>query len=145
MDSWKKTTSNLNSPTYNEVDVDIIPADINGVQEQVDPVPAPPIQSTPVESPGPSKEYATLEPLQQFDLETTSPKPPTTITTATDEEKPVNLEPEDDQEPETGGELVDNCVLRENLEKCDLYMCRVIRSVLALPFPHCYAATNTVV
>ena len=133
----------MNSPTYNEVDVDIPPAVINGVQEQVDPVPAPPIQSTPVESPGPSKEYTTLEPLELFDLTTTSPIPLNIITTTPNDVKPVNLDPEDNQEPETAGEPIDNCVLRENLENCDLFMCRVIRSVLALPFPHCYAAKNT--
>ena len=32
-----------------------------------------------------------------------------------------------------------NCPMRENLASCKIYLCRVIRNMLAMPFPSCYA------
>lgn len=30
------------------------------------------------------------------------------------------------------------CPMRSNLASCEIYLCRVIRNMLAVPFPHCY-------
>ena len=30
------------------------------------------------------------------------------------------------------------CPLQDNLTRCNIYLCRVIRNMLALPFPACY-------
>ena len=32
-----------------------------------------------------------------------------------------------------------NCPMKENLNSCDIYLCRIFRNMLALPFPDCYA------
>ena len=32
-----------------------------------------------------------------------------------------------------------NCPMQENLLSCSIYLCRVLRNMLALPFPDCYA------
>ena len=36
-------------------------------------------------------------------------------------------------------DLVDNmCPMKDNLTRCDIYLCRIIRNILALPFPACH-------
>ena len=32
------------------------------------------------------------------------------------------------------------CPMQENLASCDIFLCRVFRNMLALPFPDCYAS-----
>ena len=39
-------------------------------------------------------------------------------------------------------EKEENCVLKKNLEGCDIYLCSMIRSLLAVPFPDCYAVKS---
>ena len=31
-----------------------------------------------------------------------------------------------------------HCPMQDNIARCDIYLCRVIRNILALPFPDCY-------
>ena len=33
----------------------------------------------------------------------------------------------------------EECPMQENLASCDIFLCRVFRNMLALPFPDCYA------
>ena len=33
-----------------------------------------------------------------------------------------------------------NCPMQENLASCDIFLCRVFRNMLAMPFPDCYAS-----
>ena len=35
------------------------------------------------------------------------------------------------------------CPLQDNLTRCDIYLCRVIRNMLALPFPACYGQSSS--
>ena len=44
--------------------------------------------------------------------------------------------------PFTQQESSPNCPMRENLNSCDIYLCRIFRNMLALPFPDCYAIGN---
>ena len=39
-------------------------------------------------------------------------------------------------------EKPEKCVLKKNLESCDIYLCSMIRSMLAVPFPDCYAVKS---
>ena len=39
-------------------------------------------------------------------------------------------------------EKPEKCVLKKNLESCEIYLCSVIRSMLAVPFPDCYAVKS---
>ena len=32
-----------------------------------------------------------------------------------------------------------NCFFRNNINNCDIYLCRILRNVLAMPFPECFA------
>ena len=43
--------------------------------------------------------------------------------------------------PFTGGQEGPalECPMQENLASCDIFLCRVFRNMLALPFPDCYA------
>ena len=43
--------------------------------------------------------------------------------------------------PFTGGQegTAVECPMQENLASCDIFLCRVFRNMLALPFPDCYA------
>ena len=72
------------------------------------------------------------------------------------ETKPVDLEPVNelvsdlnhllDGLKENGDkdkvEKPEKCVLKKNLESCDIYLCSMIRSMLAVPFPDCYAVKS---
>ena len=71
------------------------------------------------------------------------------------ETKPVDLEPVNelvsdlnhllDGLKENDKDKVENpekCVLKKNLESCDIYLCSMIRSMLAVPFPDCYAVKS---
>ena len=39
-------------------------------------------------------------------------------------------------------EKPEKCVLKKNLESCEIYLCSMIRSMLAVPFPDCYAVKS---
>ena len=32
-----------------------------------------------------------------------------------------------------------SCLLEENLAKCRIFLCRMMKRILAVPFPECYA------
>ena len=103
--------------------------------------PIPPILPTPVIEPDPQTELYEPPPTEQ---PLVPPQEPTYST------KPVDLTPiqeliadlnhlvdgvkHDEKEEE------ESCVLKANLEACEMYLCNIIRSMLALPFPNCYAA-----
>ena len=74
------------------------------------------------------------------------------------ETKPVDLEPvnelvsdlnhlldglkENTHDDKNKLEKPEKCVLKKNLESCDIYLCSMIRSMLAVPFPDCYAVKS---
>ena len=56
----------------------------------------------------------------------------------------ADTDDDDDEEisPPTEEPIV-LCPLQDNLTKCNIYLCRVIRNMLALPFPSCYARSSS--
>ena len=126
------------------------------------------IQTDPFQKPG---QYEVLKPTpvlsQEESFTTEKPlfpnqsvedDPPSMIEKPLHETKPVDLKPvndlvsdlnhlldglkENDDEDKDKVEKPEKCVLKKNLESCDIYLCSVIRSMLAVPFPDCYAVKS---
>ena len=61
-------------------------------------------------------------------------------------EPPLYADTDDDDEEEISPpteEPIVLCPLQDNLTRCDIYLCRVIRNMLALPFPACYGQSSS--
>ena len=142
------STSNLNQSSYNHpTQPDVIQSVPEG-----EPVQYAVVQPTPVqEALVTEKPLFPTQPVQDEELLAMTEKPVYQTKPSVDLE-PVNdlvsdlnhlldgLKEEEKEEKEE--EEAENCVLKKNLEGCDIYLCSMIRSLLAVPFPDCYAVKS---
>ena len=157
---WKKSPKKTDAPGFSEEEMTISTMNFNQIQPEL-------IQTDPLLGPEIKGQYEGIRPtpiLSQESFDTEKPLFPS----PTQEEdlamtekplyetKPVDLEPVNelvsdlnhllDGLKENGDkdkvEKPEKCVLKKNLESCDIYLCSMIRSMLAVPFPDCYAVKS---
>ena len=140
------STANLNQSSYNPTQPDVIQ-----IAPEGEPVQYETVQPTPVqEALATEKPLFPSQPVSVPDEELLAimTEKPVYQTKPSVDLKPVNdlvsdlnhlLDGLKDKEEE---EKEENCVLKKNLEGCDIYLCSMIRSLLALPFPDCYAVKS---
>ena len=143
------STANLNQSSYNHA----TQSDVIQIAPEGEPAQYETVQPTPVQ-----EALATEKPLfpsqpvsvQDEELFAMTEKPVYQTKPSVDL-KPVNelvsdlnhlLDGLKDKEEEEMEKEEENCVLKKNLEGCDIYLCSMIRSLLAVPFPDCYAVKS---
>ena len=144
------STSNLNQSSYNHpTQPDVIQTVPEG-----EPIQYAVVQPTPVqEALATEKPLFPSQPVPEEELLAMTEKPVYQTKPSVDL-KPVNdlvsdlnhlldgLKDKEKEEKEEEEEKEENCVLKKNLEGCDIYLCSMIRSLLAVPFPDCYAVKS---
>ena len=138
------STANLNQSSYNPTQPDVIQIAPEGEPAQYEAVQPTPVQ----EALATEKPLFPSQPVSVQDEELAMTEKPVYQTKPSVDLKPVNdlvsdlnhlLDGLKDKEEE---EKEENCVLKKNLEGCDIYLCSMIRSLLAVPFPDCYAVKS---
>jgi hypothetical protein len=139
-------------PTWNIVDVE----DTN-VYDQAQNRPMNPFQQKQIEADVPV--YRPDGPVYSIpweELEKIPPSPPTEppeplvqLEEVMEDQEELEKEPQvpekekaEQQEMADPENASDTCVLKANLEQCGLFLCDVILTVLALPFPGCYSTAG---
>ena len=160
---WKKSPPKTDSPLFSETttsttnfDQNIYNNEVQTDLIQTDPFQKPAqydvLKPTPVLS---QDSFTTEKPL--FPNPTPEEDQPLMAEKPLYETKPVDLEPVNElvsdlnhlldglkeSDPDKNKlEKPEKCVLKKNLESCEIYLCSVIRSMLAVPFPDCYAVKS---
>ena len=160
---WKKSPPKTDSPPFSETTSPTTNFNQNVYNNQVQPDL---IQTDPFQKPA---QYEALKPTPVLSQESfTTEKPlfpnqpakedqPLMTEKPLYETKPVDLEPVNDLVSDLNHlldglkdntvdkdklEKPEKCVLKKNLESCEIYLCSMIRSMLAVPFPDCYAVKS---
>ena len=145
------STLNLNQSSYNHpTQPDVIQTVPEG-----EPVQYAGVRPTPVqEALATEKPLFPSQPVSVQDEELAMTEKPVYQTKPSVDLKPVNdlvsdlnhlldgLKDKEEEKEKEEEEEEENCVLKKNLEGCDIYLCSMIRSLLAVPFPDCYAVKS---